>query len=427
MRGARSLVVTFVALVCIASPLAAALAPRAVDRPDSTPQDLLRFFAGIDAIDTPRVSAPVAWSDAMLGLYSAAGLTATPDALAVLRAQDRELDPRLQAWVAPLVQATAEATVLSLAGDHAEAAILLLDAVDTARPASTPPDPTCLKTADPNDPAGALAWTIRTSLSAIDECETPHRDPLPVPAAAWPATPVADPLGLVEIGSLGNDVYLDDRRLQIEPGGDDEWRNNAGGAFVESGVDLSPPGFEPVLGAVALGWDMGGNDLYYTLREGGQGSGIFGVGILLEDAGDDSYSCGLSCQGSAVAGVGVLHDQDGSDDYYVRIRGQAYAGNHGIALALEDSGNDAYYAGSGQAYVSAADAYLRDLDGIDVYTAGTTNGIMGRSFDGRAYFRDFGGDTDSYAYVGQNNHIWTNGLGPDVMPPEFIASEGWDR
>lgn len=412
-------------MACLATPFAGALAPRAVDRADSSPQELLRYFADRPDTPMPRTPAPATWSAAVLALYASAGLTSTAEELATLHAQDAALDPRLQAWVAPLVQAMADATTLSIAGDRVGAAILLLDAVDDARAATTP-DPTCLKTADPNDPLNAPAFTVRTSLSAIDDCPSPQRDPLPVPAEAWPATPVADPVGLVEIGSIGPNTYAADRVLLIEPAGDDLWLNNAGGAW-KSIVLSTPPRVQgsPVL-PVGFAWDMGGNDAYEGIL---QGAGHLGVGILLEDAGDDTHTCGGICLGAGDAGgIGVFHDQVGNDTYDGGdIAAGAAFGRASIGIFLDDDGADSHkIRGRGQGFAATGDAYFRDIAGPDAYSATVLDQIRGSAFSGRAYFRDFGGSLDAYQYVGINNGSWSSLESTGPLPPSYYAAEGID-
>ncbi len=102
------------------------------------------------------------------------------------------------------------------------------------------------------------------------------------------------------------------------------------------------------LGAGLLGYgllmDMGGNDVY-TASHVSMGAGLIGCGVLIDMGGCDSYQGGFFVEGSGNFGVGVLDDRDGDDSYRAYDFAQGMGGVEGIGLILDEAGNDTYYAG----------------------------------------------------------------------------------
>ncbi len=99
-----------------------------------------------------------------------------------------------------------------------------------------------------------------------------------------------------------------------------------------------------------------------------QGLGLFGVGVLLDDAGDDVYRASALAQGSGAFGVGVLFDRQGQDTYRLGSQGQG-TGFFGIGLALDAAGDDDYGAYNQAQGVGKPEGHglLLDLDGHDRY------------------------------------------------------------
>jgi hypothetical protein len=160
--------------------------------------------------------------------------------------------------------------------------------------------------------------------------------------------------GPIIVGSRGTDVYQQDAFLVVDPGGSDQWTNNAGAT-----------GSLPSSLSVAI--DLGGNDSYRRERGHAQGAGFLGIGVLVDwGQGDDQYAAGAQAQGAGFMGVGVLWDRGGNDSY--RSTGFAQgAGAFGLGLLLDESGNDhASSSGRAQGFASTAGlgAYL-DLGGND--------------------------------------------------------------
>ncbi|MEQ8762722.1 MAG: hypothetical protein RL885_02265 [Planctomycetota bacterium] len=231
--------------------------------------------------------------------------------------------------------------------------------------------------------------------------------------------------GDVILGGFGNDVHDWPAIGVLEPGGNDIYRlpvasadGSAGRStalLVDANGDDWYMGQGPVSqGAAVLGasvlWDGDGSDRY----EGGdvsqgasllgaalaadlgvgrdiwvggrfsQASAVFGLSILIGDAGDDTYSAGDYSQASAIGGAALLIDHEGADHYEVRMPpggsglswSQAAATTDGlgrfesIAALLDDAGDDVYHSPAGaQALAdSTGIALLRDLSGDDEYS-----------------------------------------------------------
>ncbi|HLE97432.1 MAG TPA: hypothetical protein VI997_08695 [Candidatus Thermoplasmatota archaeon] len=397
MRGGR----TTLTLTVTAALLAAAALPAAeavlggswlFDDPTATAQDLLVVLAvqrgdAFAPLPIPGRDVPASadWTAAILGLYAAGGLRTASYDVAALRAQSTALDDRLETALVPLVDSMAAAVSASTRGDHVAAALLLLDVTDAARPQL-----------------------------------------LALPPEAWPATTTSDPLGIVGVGSLDADVHTQDHWLLVDAGGDDEWANNAGGACGFCPEFFFDP-FTWVVRPVALAWDLDGNDMYVPSGLGvgfAQGGSATGVGVMLDDSGNDSYTCNSDCQGGTQTGVSLFRDALGDDHYWATFNAQGAALN-GISVFLEESGDDTYRVQSdGQAATGLRGAaVMRDADGADQYNSSGTRARGLSSLGGQAHFRDFGADLDLYQHIGADNAAWTNQVGGGAVD----AGDGIDQ
>ncbi len=162
--------------------------------------------------------------------------------------------------------------------------------------------------------------------------------------------------------------------------GDDrfEGREFSQGASQRSGPEGRPLG---------LLYDAGGNDEYVVVPDasGGpalsQGAAEFGVGLLVDVAGDDRYLApgAAQVQGAAVSGTGMLLDLGGNDVYMADTHAQAVvsAGSQAptLGLLVDLHGRDAYILqGSGQGFADegAVGTYAMFIDagGDDRYEHG---------------------------------------------------------
>jgi hypothetical protein len=127
---------------------------------------------------------------------------------------------------------------------------------------------------------------------------------------------------------------------------------------------------------VAVSLDVGrGHDVYSSDRNVVQGSASIGVGILVDDGGDDTYEADVAAQGiGGPASIGILADLAGADSYSATMLAQG-SGDGGFLFDL-GLGDDTYTAGQwaqggrGINLVAFAMGALVDQGGSDTYTAG---------------------------------------------------------
>jgi len=232
----------------------------------------------------------------------------------------------------------------------------------------------------------------------------------------------AQGFGLCGIGLLfdeaGNDRYIARRWAQgsaafgvgvlVDRAGDDVYRAadySQGAAFCGVGLLVDAGGldrYEAPRYAQALGMPGGfgalierdGDDHYYCSgrdltgygTEGifdafGQGFGVGfrglasgGIGLLVDDAGDDVYEGGNFAQGGGYYfGWGCLVDRGGDDQYLGSRYAQAHAAHQAIGYLEDHAGNDRYLARRGVGQSCAWDqsvSTLIDRQGDDVYSGG---------------------------------------------------------
>lgn len=173
------------------------------------------------------------------------------------------------------------------------------------------------------------------------------------------ALAVETPLGAICLGTNGDDIYRSPCALLIiDLNGDDEYFGK-----IAANTSLTQP--------VSVVVDLGGNDTYdnngYTAT---QGSGILGVGILVDNSGDDSYSARAFSQGACLFGGGALVDLMGNDRYETAVTSQA-SGYFGSALLIDLNGDDKYNSfGYSQGFAGKkAVCILADKNGNDKYSA----------------------------------------------------------
>ena len=258
------------------------------------------------------------------------------------------------------------------------------------------------------DKASLIAAAILL-LDTIDDSVTPLVEQA-VAAGAWPATATADPVGVLRIGGTGNDVETIDRIVQIDPRGDDVYRNNAGGNTLLA--DLDPTTLDS---AIAISLDYAGNDSYNTSSTGVQGFGGFGIGVLRDHGGNDAYRCSQGCQGSDVLGIGILRDDAGNDAY--TSLGFAAGSADVISIARDDAGNDTWTVNGwsgGASFRDSSTGLLWDRGGKDRYIPRDPYDDQNYGWSisgGRGWFVDEGPELDVYQSTGHtcNDCTWIAG------------------
>lgn len=172
------------------------------------------------------------------------------------------------------------------------------------------------------------------------------------------------PMGRILLRGSGNDVYTEKEILfSLDAGGNDIYRNGAGG----NGSWYNP---------VSICIDCSGNDTYETLDDSiySQGSGVFGVGTLVDLSGDDTYTAKCYAQGFSAFGIGILDDRGGNDTYVSKYLSQG-SSTFGIAYLKDREGSDKYEMytyGQGFGYVRGFGC-LVDNKGDDTYIANDTD------------------------------------------------------
>lgn len=337
-----------------------------------------------------------------------------PDAVTSF-AQLDELSPRVSTALADVIVAFAALEAASQAGFGSAD----LDAPESLE-ASSPLEAWQANDIDPRPSLAARAGFLDAVGDLADELSvaTGHED-----------VEIHEPPALaVDLGAE-DDTYTEDVRLLIDVGGDDTYENNAGGNGLTFS-DLVPPEGGDGQPAAAL-VDLNGADTYGELaldpwdrRSAANGGAFAGVGVLVDDGGNDVYAADADgVNGGAFAGAGLLLDTAGFDTYHAAGWGangggypagigqlvdlgdadDTYSGSYeavngggalgGTGLLYDAGGDDAYtatrLATNGGGFLG--DGLLVDRgDGDDAYTA-TANGVNGGAFGGSGLLYDEGG------------------------------------
>ena len=122
----------------------------------------------------------------------------------------------------------------------------------------------------------------------------------------------------------------------------------------------------------------------------GLGAGLFGIGVALDEGGDDVYRMRAAGQGAAFFGAGLLLDAAGDDRYeLLEGDGQGFGGPGGIGVLADRRGDDRYFVER-----DAAKAGRGDYHSEDAIAVSNAQGVgSGRRGDG------------------SDGHVWAGGLG----------------
>lgn len=195
-------------------------------------------------------------------------------------------------------------------------------------------------------------------------------------------------IGVVVIGTTGDDVHQPGAALIVEPGGNDVYmRAPVTGGAVSVIVDLAGDdryeGPDVVVHGLSAILDLAGDDRYVA-KGPGLGAAIAGAALILDAAGNDTYEAANFAQGAGAFGLGAILDLRGNDSYRVRAGGQGFAMTGGIGLLWDREGNDSYAAGG------LADAY--DRGGGVSMAQGAATGSRTALGGGVGILRDDAGD-----------------------------------
>ena len=154
--------------------------------------------------------------------------------------------------------------------------------------------------------------------------------------------------------------------------------------------------------------DAGGNDRYSATGALCQGAGQFGFGALIDLSGDDTYSAEYESQGCGFFGIGLLFDCAGNDAYSIWSDGQGFGGVAGVGVLADRSGDDKYVAITDPA-VTQRPSYHQLKDAPIVSVSNAQGCAMGRRGDGA------------------DGHSWTGGLGAllDAEGNDTYSAANW--
>jgi hypothetical protein len=164
------------------------------------------------------------------------------------------------------------------------------------------------------------------------------------------------PLGLVRIAGKEDHSHRGNFLLLIDTGGNDHYEkteSTLSPGNISVVIDLEgndkvswkgSPG--PGSGVFGMGiwWDLAGDDIYMG-GNWGLGSALFGSAVFWDEAGDDVYMGGARVQGTGQYGVGFFVDSGGNDRYSADLASQGFGGSGGVGVMVDLAGDDQYSCG----------------------------------------------------------------------------------
>lgn len=195
-------------------------------------------------------------------------------------------------------------------------------------------------------------------------------------------------VGKIVVGGTGTSYYYADAAVIIDLGGNDYYFNNAGSSNKDTPASICV--------------DLSGDDVYHATGPFSQGTGRFGVGLLIDFRGNDKYLGKDFSQGSCLFGVGLLMDNEGNDFYSGHIGNQG-VGFFGAGLLNDLSGNDVFFSrqfAQGVGFTKGFGA-LMDSSGNDFYFAG--------------------GEYPDFRDPGKSFQSMSQGMGMGIRPEESIV------
>jgi HEAT repeat protein len=88
-----------------------------------------------------------------------------------------------------------------------------------------------------------------------------------------------------------------------------------------------------------------GSNCTFQAKNLSQGAGFFGCGLLMTGQGKQTFEADTFCQGAGKFGAGILWQRGGDTTYKAAEMAQGFGGTSGLGLLLDESGDDSYYAG----------------------------------------------------------------------------------
>ncbi len=88
-----------------------------------------------------------------------------------------------------------------------------------------------------------------------------------------------------------------------------------------------------------------GSNCTFQAKHLSQGAGFFGCGLLMTGEGKQTFEADTFCQGAGMFGAGILWQRGGDTTYKAAEMAQGFGGTSGLGLLLDESGDDSYFAG----------------------------------------------------------------------------------
>jgi hypothetical protein len=217
----------------------------------------------------------------------------------------------------------------------------------------------------------------------------------------------------IEVGDAG-------ALLAVDLGSNDVWNGRVAAAspdmpvaaLLDLGGDDDYLGTDRTQGSGVCGvgvlMDCAGRDRYSAAGSLSQGAGQFGFGALIDLAGNDTYFAHYESQGCGFFGVGLLFDCAGDDQYTIWSDGQGFGGVGGVGVLADRSGNDKYVAVE-DPKVTKRPSYHQLKDAPVVSVSNAQGCAMGRRGDGA------------------DGHSWAGGLGAllDAEGDDTYTAANW--
>ncbi len=233
---------------------------------------------------------------------------------------------------------------------------------------------------------------------------------VPVPESGWPPFRVGfrTEWGTVEFNSTDEPSDVIDPFLIVDfgaarrrgPLGATSPHQSLSVALLMGAAPVGARDFASGICGCGIVYEASGTDTVYESKTWGQGAGLFGLGVLIDEGGNDVYEMRSCGQGAAFFGAGLLLDAAGDDKYVLREGdGQGFGGPNGIGILADRSGDDFYYAEPDASKAGRADYHSKHEIAVS-NAQGVGSGRRGDLTDG---------------------HVWAGGLGA------LIDVEGDDR
>jgi HEAT repeat protein len=88
-----------------------------------------------------------------------------------------------------------------------------------------------------------------------------------------------------------------------------------------------------------------GSNCTFQAKNLSQGAGFFGCGLLMTGEGKQTFEADTFCQGAGMFGAGILWQRGGDTTYKASEMAQGFGGTSGLGLLLDESGDDSYVVG----------------------------------------------------------------------------------